>query len=450
MNRSIDHDLNTFYGALESSFALEWVPEYAPFVVPNGNGDAPVHRWFHLKEAYSSHFVRYLLMEIGLAGFPEIRVLDPFAGSGTTAISIADAVVAGELDDPVVYGIECNPFLHLLASTKLASLQSPPRQFECFALSLVSRALASRSEPPPPPGLSTFHRSDYFDRADIHQLMRLRGAIHDAEACGADPVLVALGKVCLGSIVEAVGNLRRDGRTLRFVFKQSRPAPMTAFLRKAEQIEADLPRRSVRIGGRVLAGDGRLCSRIGRNYRPFDLIVFSPPYPNNIDYTEVYKLENWLLGFIADKEGFTEERLKTVYSHPSILRPDPLPSPLLSREENSLIARIAYPLEAAVPDDRYRCGRIRMIKGYIHDMYLTMRSAAARLSARGWVVYVVGNSVHGRSPNEFVIAADILVAELAAAAGLAVERIAVARQLRRRTVTSPYLRESVVFLRKKC
>jgi DNA modification methylase len=34
----------------------------------------------------------------------------------------------------------------------------------------------------------------------------------------------------------------------------------------------------------------------------FDLILTSPPYPNNIDYSEVYKLELWLLGFI-DKQA---------------------------------------------------------------------------------------------------------------------------------------------------
>jgi hypothetical protein len=89
-----------------------------------------------------------------------------------------------------------------------------------------------------------------------------------------------------------------------------------------------------------------------------------------------------------------------------------------------------------------------MLRGYALDMYLTLRSAKERVGEGGWVVYVVGNSVHGRGPEHLIIAADLMIAELASFAGLIVERLAVARHLRRRFVASPLLRESVVFLRR--
>jgi hypothetical protein len=442
-------ELEQYYGEMQASFTVSWAPEYASLVVPNGNGEAPIHRWFHLKEAYSSRFIHRVLQEIDLLSSKGARVLDPYAGAGTTATTLAQTAMAGELSSPLVYGIETNPFLHLLASTKLAALKNPPRHFKRFARNLGSRVLDSRLDPPTPPALSTFHRSAYFDLEDVRQLMRLRSAIDSAEARGTDRIEISLARVCLGTIIEPVSNLRRDGRTLRYVEKPQRPPPVEAFLAKAEEIDEDLPSSGVNIRGRVVLGDGRTCDAIDKRFAPFDLIVFSPPYPNNIDYTEVYKLENWLLGYIGDSEDFSEQRSRTVYSHPSILRPEPLPSPRLSIDENELVARIVAPLEASVPLDRYWRGRVRMIRGYCLDMFLTMRAAEARLAPGGWVVYVVGNSVHGHSPHEFVIAADLLMAELAKAAGLAVDRIAVARKLGRRVATSPYLRESVAFLRRQ-
>jgi hypothetical protein len=88
-----------------------------------------------------------------------------------------------------------------------------------------------------------------------------------------------------------------------------------------------------------------------------------------------------------------------------------------------------------------------MLRGYVLDMYVSLRSAMCRVTPGGYVVYVVGNSVHGTSSASLVIAADLLIAELAVALGYDLVGIGVARQLRRRFVESPFLRESVVTLR---
>lgn len=438
--------LGDFYRSIEVAAKVEMAPEYAQLVVPNGNGEQPVHRWFRLKEAYSSRLLTQVLKDTGFAGASGLRVLDPYSGSGTTQVSLAEAVERGDITRPCVYGLERNAFLHLVASAKFGALQAPPQEFEKFIAGLCASALASRAVPDLP-GLSTFHRADYFDSGDVRQLMRLRAAIECAESDGAAPVPIALAKLCLGAVVEMVSNLRRDGRALRFTTKSGRPAPVHAFRAKAGQVAADLPARGVPIEGRVLLGDGRRYEGIDGRFRPFDLVVFSPPYPNNIDYTEVYKLENWLLGYIESGPAFMDQRLKTVYSHPSVLRPDSLPSSELSKVENAAVARSVKDVVESVPDDRYREARIRMLRGYALDMFLTLRGAAERLAPDGRVVYVVGNSVHGRPPGEFVIAADLIMASVASAAGLEVERIAVARMLRRRVLDSPFLRESVVFLK---
>ena len=357
--------LELHYRALEASFAAAENHELGELVVPNGNAQASVHRWFHLKEAYSCLLLERVLGETGLVGRRGLRILDPFVGGGTTPVSVADVESSGNLPTPVVYGIENNPFLHLVAATKTAALQKPPRSFVDLARSLAASVLRGTVPPADRPALSTFQREDFFDRTDLDQLLSLRTAIEMQEVAGRDPLETDLAKVCLGAIAEPVSHLRRDGRALRRVRKTNKPDAIEAFLERVDAIAEDLPNRPARFTGRILRGDGRSMSAVDGRFRPFDLIVFSPPYPNNIDYTEVYKLENWLLGFIRDSEQFADQRLATVYSHPSLKRSDPLPSADFAGEINSDLADLVAPIEKAVPsEDRYFDGRVRMIRGY--------------------------------------------------------------------------------------
>lgn len=438
--------LERYYAHLATDFIVEDAPEYATLVVPTGNADAPVHRWFHFKEAFSCRLLDQILKDTELlVDRRELRVLDPYAGVGTTGTSLASAVQAGALAQSSIYGIECNEFLHLVSATKLLALQSPPDEFRSFAEHVISRSLEV-ADSPPIPGLATLNDGRFFEEDTVRQLLRLRQAIAAAEAEGADPVAVALARLAVGASVEAVGNIRRDGRALRYTPKLHRPTVVEAFRRKCRQIWTDLPARPVKMLGRVIRGDGRSMNLIDARFSRFDLVLFSPPYPNNIDYTEVYKLENWVLGFIDHQEAFASQRLRTVYSHPSLLRREPLPAEDLSQTENALIEDLLAPVLAAIPHDRYFEGRRRMVRGYVLDMYRTVRSAARRVRSGGHVVYVVGNSVHGGGHGGFVVAADLLMARLAEYADLNVKRIAVARTLSRRSSNSNFLRESVVFL----
>lgn len=436
------------YRELEGPLSVNWSPDYGTLVVPNGNAATAVHRWFHLKEAYSGRLFARVLKECGLDGCRDLRVLDPFAGVGTTAVSVANAVLDGDLLRASVYGIECNPFLHLVAATKLQALQAPSNTFIKLAQKVSATVLQGKVLPPPAPTLSTFSQERFFDRPELRRLLCLKEAIRVEEEAGAIPLDIALAQICLGAAIETVSNLRRDGRALRHVEKRTQVGAVHAFLERAHEVDSDLLSQPVRIRGRVLHGDGRILEGLDCRFGQFDLVLFSPPYPNNIDYTEVYKLENWFLGFIHNSEEFYTQRLRTVYSHPSLLRPDPLPSAQLAPTENAVIQYAVAPLADAIPDDRYTAGRTRMLNGYALDMYLTLRSTFGRLRPGGDLVYVVGNSVHGKRPNELVIAADLLIASLAQAVGYEVRHLDVARHLRRRFVDSPFLRESVVFLRR--
>ena len=433
--------LEQHYRRIQGKFALAASGQYRFLVVPNGNSAAPVHRWFHLKEAFSCELLRQVISDTCLQDRPFLRVLDPFAGAGTTAVSLANLTTKRALRRVTFSGFECNPFIQLVGASKLAAVQTPTRTFGRLASKVAAAAYRGKVQTPPVPDLSTFHNASYFDKKDLDLLLRLRAAIDLEEFAGAKQEDVNLARLCLAATVEPVSSLRRDGRALRFVPAKVRARPIRSFLARAERIEVDMPAERVPVRGQIHLGDGRsMCSVPARPN--FDLVIFSPPYPNNIDYTEVYKMEGWLLGMFEDASAFVSQRLKTVHSHPSVKREAE------DETEHGDVAEVVGPILNAVPDDRYASQRNAMINGYALDMARTLRSAWVRLRPGGNLVYVVGNSLHGTEEQGFIIAADLIMAELSRRLGFIIDRIEVARRLRRRHSESPFLRESIVFAKR--
>ena len=432
--------LQRHYRQLQAEFVLEESGKYNSLVVPNGNDSAPIHRWFHLKEAFSSDLLKQVVADTRLQGQSSLRVLDPFAGVGTTAISLANLATERALKRVTFYGFECNPFIQLVGTAKFTALQAPSRTFGKLARKVAAAGFRRQAQAAPIPDLTTFHNDSYFDTRDLEKLLRMRVAIDLEASEGAHQRDLTLARLCLASTVESVSSLRRDGRALRYVPAKTRSHPIWSFLARAEEVEMDMPLKRVPVQGRIHLGDGRSMRDVVAD-STFDLIMFSPPYPNNIDYTEVYKMEAWLLGMFQDSSAFKSQRLRTVYSHPSIKRE-------VEGAELSHVIDIVAPVLDAVPDDRYASQRIAMISGYARDMAQTLESAWNRLRPGGHLVYVVGNSLHGNQEHGFVIAADLILAEMASRQGFIVERIDVARRLRRRQSECPFLRESIVFAKR--
>ena len=393
-----------------------------------------------MKEAFSCHLLGQVVADTCLQEQSSIRVLDPFAGVATTAVSLADLTSRGGFRRVTFHGFECNPFIRLVGAAKLAAMQVPSKSFGRLARKAAATAIRGEVQAVPVPGLSTFQNDLYFRREDLELVLRLRAAIDLEASAGARQQDVTLARLCLAATIEPVSSLRRDGRALRHVPEKVRDRPIRGFLAHAEQVEMDMPETGVSIEGQIHLGDGR--SMCGVAASPtFDLVIFSPPYPNNIDYTEVYKMEAWVLGMYPGPSDFQLQRLKTVHSHPSIKRES-------VDSELSKVIDVVAPILDAVPDDPYALQRRSMIAGYALDMAQTLESAWNRLRPGGHLVYIVGNSLHGNEGHGFIIAADLIMAKLANRQGFTVERIDVARRRRRRHSESPFLRESIVFAKR--
>jgi len=439
----IDH-----YRALEARWHVtERTADYSRLVVPNGNSTEPFHGWFHLKEAYSSQLLVRLLKDAGYDPTDGLKLLDPFSGGGTTAVSAL--VVAAEHECAAdVVGVERNPLLWTIAAAKATGASRGPALAAEVRETLQDVTSAARRPPRAAlldcAGSATLSRADYFPAEHVDALLRIRDAI--SEYVRGDAALVL--RACLAAAVEPAGRLRRDGRALRYEPDRQPQNPYHTFGLRVQAALADMDGAAPAGSGqsaRVVLGDGRRAD-LAAGDRRFDWIVFSPPYPNNIDYTEVYKTEGWALGCYNSPVDMKAQRLATVRSHPSVRFPDKYA--FRSRPGADDVDRLVAPLLAAVPRDKYANGRSQVALGYADDMLAVLRSCRAVAAPSARLVFVVGNSVHGSAASaSYVIAADVLMCALAELCGWEVEEIRVARRLIRRGQGCEFMRESVVALR---
>jgi hypothetical protein len=441
-------ELDVHYAQLAARWKTsDRTADYQKLVIPHGNNGEPLHRWFHLKEAFSSQLVDRLLKDSDWhPPRRHLRMLDPFCGGGTSLVSSLEWA-DNRAAIPHVVGVERNPMLRTVAAAKTAAALEGKalgarlrRVLPTLSYEYDRQLRVAQSTPS-----ATLNNRKYFSKRNVTALLAIQKAI--ALGSTSESYEQAVLQTCLAAAVERTGKLRRDGRALRYEADRKPQNPWKIFESNIAQVLQDLDSmvpRPTAWKADVLEGDARAVDRIVGSRR-FDWIVFSPPYPNNIDYTEVYKVESWVLGHWIDTADMRRQRLGTLRSHPSIRFPDTYA--YMDGKLSEDVERLVSPLIAAIPDDRYAAGREQVIRGYADDMLAVLDSCRKVIAQDGFLTYVVGNSVHGPKSGTLVIAADLLIARLAELVGWHVEEVRVARMLRRRGCESPYLRESVVVLR---
>ena len=361
-------------------------------------------------------------------------MLDPFCGAGTTLVSAQELSISQNI---TAIGIERNPFIHFLAHTKTAWPLMDAQKIVALGESVLARSFSSNVTIPK---LSSLTTGRCMSRHTARRLVAIREAIRaDGESPNHDALLLGLA-----SAIEQLSKTRKDGRALRLV-KRDRQNIAKTLIQKWQQIASDIrfmqqlaPRAST---PSVFLGDGRGPASHGIEPGSVDMLLTSPPYPNNIDYSEVYKLELWLLGFVRDSDEFLQLRKTTFRSHPTAAPAEP--SDEFYREMTKGILKIL--LEPILSRTQFSTEhhRRRVVIGYAFDLWATLREHYRLLKRNGVAVLVVGNSLHGGKHLPYLIPTDLLVTAVAERAGYKVSKIAVARNSRRRLSGNHFLRESL-------
>lgn len=379
-----------------------------------GADTLPFQRWHRFKEAFSPELIAEAVRS---SPIPVRRLADPFGGSGTSALAAQFLGV-----EPST--IEVNPFLADLITAKLSPyrvsslLTALGRVTRKASASRVRGAHYVRSLPKTfvePGGKDRW----LFDLPVAVQIFRLRAAIEEE----TDPTTARLFRVLLGGLITGFSNavVSGKGRRYRDNWQERRVDPTCVIPTFANAVAAAIVEitacaaRLVRTST-VLHGDSRA---LFSGLQPVDQIVCSPPYPNSFDYTDVYNMELWMLGYLTSSESNASLRRATLSSHVQISRAfDAAPrTPMLDRTMRAL---------NKVADELWDPRIPAMVGAYFADLQKLLQASARLLPHKGQAWFVVGDSQYA---NVHVKVAKILAA-LAPSAGLRVERTAPFRSMR--------------------
>jgi hypothetical protein len=287
---------------------LESYTETAPTSSNQGAANIPFQRWFHFKEAFSPKFVADTL---GALPYKVDRCLDPFGGSGTTAVTCRMLGISSTV-------IEVNPFLADLIEAKLTPVRAA--SFCAAYESLLSNmeiqpgdSLPIKGMPPTiaEPGVKgrfVFAEDVY---ATIRAIVRASAALPPEEG--------RLLRVLLGAVLVPNSNVTINGKGRRYrrgwEARRRSAADLIASLDNAVDLAAsDLTLYSGLRRGRHIVKRGDARGTLARVEKA-DVAIFSPPYPNSFDYTDVYNLELWMLGYLRSGPDNRTLRHQTLRSH---------------------------------------------------------------------------------------------------------------------------------------
>jgi len=310
--------------------------------------------------------------------------------------------------------VEVNPFLADLIGAKIATYNVPSLITALARVVRVARASRNRFRALIEMLPATFVEPGVkarwlFDTEVAVEILRLRAAI-EAEV---DPSVVRLFRVLLGGLMVGFSNATVSGKGRRYrVNWQGRrfnPAcVLTTFAKAAAAaiVEIDSYGARAERKGTVLCGDSRVeFAKID----PVDLIVCSPPYPNSFDYTDVYNLELWMLGYLTSFEQNRALRQSTLSSHVQVSR-DFAPAP-----RSPTLDRIMRALRRSA-DELWDSRLPAMVGAYFSDLQNLLGACAQLLPAGAQAWFVVGDSQYARVQ----IRVARIMAELAPATGFMV------------------------------
>lgn len=359
-----------------------------------GNLSLGRHGWLRLTPAYSRHLVETLVAPLGQSD----RALDPFCGTGTTALTCAEKGIRCDT-------VDINPFLVWLTNTKVAAYaESQLSEAREFAIKLRLPNDGSRFWRPP---LKDIEK--WWHPRELDALAALFAAIKGAEVSTSahNLLLSAFCRVAIETAAVSFGHQSmsfkvRDGE--RRLVDLHEPSNLRVLF--AKRLDEVLTAAATPLDGslaRAFLGDARALHEVLDG--TYSAIITSPPYPNRMSYIRELRPYMYWLGHLTDGRQAGELDWKAIggtwgCATSNLVRwqPDPA-TPIPFDSFSGMIARIAE--------------RSRILSLYVHkyfeDCILHFRSLG-KVLARGAVAhYIVGNSkFYDQMVHTELIYADIM------------------------------------------
>ena len=255
------------------------------------NSERGRHGWLRLTPAYSLHLVEELVARCGNAGV----VLDPFCGTGTTALVCAQAGI-------LCHTVDINPFLVWLTNAKCAAYGAddiePSRAMLAEALGSLDSPNHSQPWTPPIKDIGK-----WWEPETLQLLAQVFERI--ASASLSEPARDLLRVVFCRAAID-LASVSFGHQSMSFKKVQALPAlfPVSA----AERLRATFQRVAAEVlrsagepvmagCGQAFLGDSRQLERVLPPAR-YTAVITSPPYPNRISYIRELRPYMYWLGYL--------------------------------------------------------------------------------------------------------------------------------------------------------
>jgi hypothetical protein len=349
-----------------------------------GNVGAGRHGWLRLTPAYSVKLVRDVVNS-----FPEsVIVIDPFSGTGTTALAAAEHGGTGR-------AIDVNPFLIWLGNTKLRRYDDAQISEAQAALNVVESTARELMRDTALWQPAIFRIERWWSQSTLSVLKGIRAAIdNEPEGPARDLLEVALCRTLI-----ATSNAAFNHQSMSF---KDAPADGVSTLFELEEAAAVLQcyrqetTRIIASAAIDLPGSGMIVEGDSRNMgasklESCDLLLTSPPYVNRMSYIrELRPYMYWtrMLTHAADAGeldwlaiggtwGTATSRLNT-----------------WTTAESTPVDDEMDPICKAISVDGGKNGPLlaTYVRKYFDDMWSHFQSAYKQVRSGGTATYIVGNS----------------------------------------------------------
>jgi len=371
------------------------------------NMKLPIHRWFRYSAGFSAEWAEQEIEKHKVGG--QLNVLDPFAGSGTT-------LLAAESDKVNAVGFESHPFIYRVAKAKL-NWNVDHKLLRKRYLEILSHAKNNVKK-------STRIEVALLGKCFMPAALNKLDSLKDIYQCKFDDGSMINELIWLGitGIIRACSTA--GTAQWQYVLPNKKKSkvldPFDAFAFKMEQIIEDIlyaKQNNWTSTSNIIMTDARNPELEVREQ--FDLVITSPPYPNNYDYADATRLEMTFWGEVtgwADLHGAVRQYLLRSCSQHSAK--DKL------HLDNLLEDKILVPIKFELSKACRELEKIRLTKGgkktyhtmaaaYFTDLGYVFKALRSICKRGAKLCFVIGDS----APYGVYLAVDSWLGELALSAG---------------------------------
>jgi tRNA G10 N-methylase Trm11 len=365
----------------------------------SGGRGGTLHDWYPYLEGYSPAFVTTILKQYGS---DVTRLLDPFAGAGTTPVT------AVEMGLDACYA-EVNPLCRAVTDAKLLALSfdDGARKIVVERLRTLSAEFRRRLRRAPlDKNLAIDHHavfglSEFFD-ADVFKLvLRARTLLDTLAFEDRDTAMFATIAV-IRTLVPASRLVRRGD--LRFKTSAEAERLRIDFVAEVQEalnlIASDIADLHRCHGHAHYVGDDAKALE-AREMTGIDGIVTSPPYLNGTNYFRNTKIELWFLRCLRTGKDLSDFRYRAVtagINDVTVGKVEARRGVFASEKVTHVVNRIARSAyDRRIP---------QMVETYFGDLFLAFRSCVPHLPVNALIAVDIGDSCYGdvHVPTDDVVA----------------------------------------------